>query len=249
MVALHRQKPVVEHHMTCLLLHWTLLLSFIFPFSVKPSCFSTWPPCQTSFPLLRQIAHPFLSHAYIAVQGTFIDIVFGHMLLFLTPLSKCSANILLLSWNISVWSHSLSVHQLLRRICAWSKGTNWPKSDLWYCSEQKVIPTRKNRKAWLRLAELHHNFPLLSAEELHRVLSQEESIFQLNIYFNKQREGLKHNTCCLLGQDTSLSYHSSCPAPFFSSVLLASLETVPWYQNQLLRCSPQIPVNKSPDLW
>lgn len=161
--------------------------------------------CQTSFPMLQEIAHPFLPYAYIAAQATFTDIVFGHMLLFLAPLSKCSANILLLSWNIAVWSHSLSVHQLLRKICAWSKGTNWPKSDwcLWYCSEQNVIPTRKNRKAWLHLAELHHKFPLLSAEEIHRILSQEEHISQLNIYFDKQRKGFKHNICCLLGQDTS----------------------------------------------
>lgn len=144
------------------------------------------------------------------------------MLLFLTPPSKSSANILLLSWNMSVWSHSLSVHQLLRKMCAWSKGTNWPKSDwcLWYCLEENIIPTRKNRKAWLHLAELHHNFPLLSAEEVDRTLSQEENIFQQNIYFDKQREGLEDNTCCLLGQDTSLSY------PFILSSFIFQFSTL-----------------------
>lgn len=173
------------------------------------------------------------------------------MLLFLTPPSKCSANILLLSWNVFVWSHSLSVHQLLRKICAWSKGTNWPKSDwcLWYCSQENVIPTRENRKAWLYLAELHHNFPLPSAEEVYRILSQEENIFQLNTYFDNQREGLQHNTCCLFGQDTSLSYPFIFSSFIFRSVLPPSLETMLWYQNQLLRCCPQIPGNKIPNLW
>lgn len=152
---------------------------------------------------------------------------------------------------MSVWSHSLSVHQLLRKIWAWSKGTNWPKSDwcLWYCSEENVIPTRKNRKAWLHLAELHHSFPLLSAEGVHKIFPQEENIFQLNIYFDKQREGLKNNSCCLLGQDTSLSYPFILSSFIFSSVPSACLETMLWYQNQLLRCSPQIPGNKSPNLW
>lgn len=169
------------------------------------------------------------------------------MLLFLTPPSKCSANIPLLSWNISAWSHSLSVHQLLRKICAWFKGTNWPKSDwcLWYCSEENVIPSRKNRKTWLHLAELHHNFPLLSAEEVHSILSQEENTIQQNIYFDKQREGLKHNTCCLLGQDTALIDPFILSSFIFSSVLSAPLETT-LFRNQLLRCSPQIPGSKRP---
>lgn len=190
MAALHKQEnPVVEHHMTCLPLHWTFLLSLTFPSLIfyqtlmfhhmltMPNFFSTATTESSPIPALCLYSSTRNIYRYS----------FWPYALFLTPPSKCSANILLLSWNIAVWSHSLSVHQLLRKICAWSKGTNWPKSDwcLWYCSEEKVIPTRKSRKAWQHLAELHQNFPLLSAEEVHRILSLEENIFQLNIYFEK----------------------------------------------------------------
>lgn len=50
-VPLHKQEnPVVEHHMTCLPLHWTFLLSFIFSSLIfYHRCFSMCSQCQTFF--------------------------------------------------------------------------------------------------------------------------------------------------------------------------------------------------------
>lgn len=86
-----KQEDSVFKHLTIYLpLHLPFLLSSIFHFFIFYHYPASAHVHNKTSPLLEELAHSFRHYVYIAAQGTFIGIIFGHMLLFLVPLSKYS---------------------------------------------------------------------------------------------------------------------------------------------------------------